>query len=61
MTTEDDDPGEMIFDIDDPNVPEIVREHARCFRTPVSHVVLSGVDIVLLDEDGAIVDICALR
>lgn len=51
---------EEILDIDDPRVAEAVRVHAARFRDPVRHVAICGNDIVLLAENGDVVDICAL-
>lgn len=52
---------EVIMDIDDPRVPEALREHAGKFKTTVRFVIFSGQDIVLSAEDGEVIDICAFK
>ncbi len=49
------------LDLHDPRVPDAVRRHAACFRDPARYVVFCGPDILLLNEDGEVIDICALR
>lgn len=51
---------DAMFDIHDLRVPEVLRDHAARFRTPVRWVVVLGADILLLAADGEVVDICAL-
>ncbi|PIE68454.1 MAG: hypothetical protein CSA21_07380 [Deltaproteobacteria bacterium] len=46
--------------IDDPRIPEIIREHAAAFETPVCYVTILGENILLSDEDGELVDICSI-
>lgn len=57
----DRDEDEEWLDLHDPRVPDEVREHAASFRDPVRYVVRCGPDILLLTEDGEVIDICALR
>lgn len=52
---------EELLDIDDPRVADVVRAHAARFRDPVRDVAICGADIVLLGENGDVIDICALR
>ena len=52
---------EELLDIDDPRVADVVRAHAARFRDPVRNVAICGADIVLLGENGDVIDICALR
>jgi hypothetical protein len=56
----EEDETDEIMDIDDPRVPEVIREHAARFKTPVRFVTFCGPDIVLSAEDGEVIDICAL-
>ncbi len=46
--------------IDDSRIPEIIREHAAAFETPVCYVTSIGENILLYDEDGELVDICSI-
>lgn len=48
---------ESILDIDDPQVPVAILEHAARFRVEVRHVVLDGPDFYLFAEDGELVDL----
>lgn len=52
---------DVFCSIDDPLVPEVIREHAARFKTPVCFVGFYGPDIVLFAEDGELIDICALK
>ncbi len=55
LSDEDDDEG--ILDVNDPAVPEIVRDHGRRFRNPAKYVVPLGNDeYVLFGEDGEVLD-----
>lgn len=44
--------------IDDPRIPEEIREHAARFETPVTYAAWGGTDWVLFAEDGEVIDIC---
>lgn len=59
--SDDPEENEEWLDLHDPRVPDEVRRHAESFLDPVRYVVLCGPDILLLTEDGEVVDICALR
>ena len=47
--------------IDDPRIPEEIREQAARFSTPVAYAAWAGADWVLFAEDGEVVDICSLK
>lgn len=53
--------GEDVYSIDDPNLPDEIRQHAMQFRTAVRFVGFFGPDIVLLAEDGDVIDICSFK
>jgi hypothetical protein len=60
MCPEDGDEEGAIMHIDDPRVPDVIREHGAQFRTPVCYVTVIGENIVLSAEDGEVIDICTL-
>lgn len=55
------DEDEEWLDLHDPRVPDVLHRHAASFRDPARYVVFCGPDILLLNEDGEVIDICALR
>lgn len=53
---------EEILDINDPRVPEVVREHGQRFRKPARFVVdVGNNEFVLSSEDGELLDIVHLK
>ncbi len=54
-----DDEEDELLSIDDSRVPESLKEHAACYNVPVHYVSFVGENILLLAEDGELVDICA--
>ena len=48
-----------LLSIDDPRVPEVLKEHAACYNVPVCYVSFMDENILLLAEDGELADICA--
>jgi len=55
-----DDEEETVMDINDPQVPEAIRKHAARFKDPVRFVVFCGAEIILLSEEGELIDICTI-
>lgn len=52
---------EELLDINDPRVPDIVREHGRKFRSPATHVEdLGEGEFVLYAADGELLDMVYL-
>lgn len=52
---------EDLLDINDPRVPEIVREHGKLFRSPAAFVEdMGNGEYVLFAEDGELLDIVQL-
>lgn len=50
-----------ILAIDDPHVPDVIREHAARFRTPVAWVEDLGYnEYALLSKDGELIDLVVL-
>lgn len=53
---------EEIMDINDPRVPEAVREHGKRFRKPARFVVdVGNNEFVLSTDDGELLDIVHLK
>ena len=53
---------EEIMNIDDPRVPDAIREHGRRFRKPARFVVdVGNNEYVLSSEDGEVLDIVCLK
>ena len=51
--------GEELVDIDDPSLPDVLREHAKRFSNPGKVVIVVGDDeYVLYAEDGELLDLC---
>lgn len=53
---------EEVMDIDDPRVPEVVREHGLGFRKPAHYVVdLGNNEYLLAAQDGETLDLVYLK
>jgi len=59
MATDDE---EELLDIEDPRVPECIREHGRRFRNPARFAVdLGRGEYLLHAEDGELLDVVRLK
>ena len=53
---------EEVMDIDDPRVPEAVRQHGLRFRNPARYVVdLGNGEYILGAEDGELLDLLIIK
>ncbi|MGH8528288.1 MAG: hypothetical protein ACRETN_00370 [Nevskiales bacterium] len=61
MTSAENENDDDVWVIDDPRVPEEVREHGALFDKPACAVILHGRDYWLFAEDGELLDIVSLK
>lgn len=47
-----------VFHVDDPRLPSALRQQAAALPMPVHWLAFDGLDIVLLDAEGDLLDIC---
>ncbi len=53
--------GEDVWSIDDPRVPQRVRDHGACFDSPARHVIeVNPGEYLLYDANGDLLDLCYL-
>ena len=47
--------------MDDPRVPQVIREHGARFRNPARYVIAVDGEYLLYGADGELLDLCRLR
>ena len=53
--------GEDVWFVDDPRVPQVIREHGARFRNPARYVIAVDGEYLLYGADGELLDLCRLR